>query len=70
MVLPVIQVVLSGYEWLQVVTAGYECLLLWVVMGHPLWVVWGDLKASNKLLLERKGGGVIKIFGSIILNNL
>ena len=31
MVLPVIQVVLSGYEWLQVVTAGYECLL--VVMG-------------------------------------
>ena len=31
MVLPVIQVVMSGYEWLQVVTAGYECLL--VVMG-------------------------------------
>ena len=53
---------MSGYEWLQLVMSAYWWL--WVVMGHPLWVVWGDLKASNKLLLEGKGGrcSVIKFY--------
>ena len=61
---------MSGYEWLQLVMSAYWWV--WVVMGHPLWVVWGDLKASNKLLFEGKGGrcSVIKFFGSIKLNNL
>ena len=47
---------MSGYKWLQLVMSAYWWL--WVVMGHPLWVVWGDLKASNKLLLEGKVGEV------------